>query len=195
MMKWAVIGGLLALLLLGGYLARERKTWTEFVPAVGGGSEIEYRYSQWRYIEILPHGNGIGGGGERYELRIKNRGKTYQWEGRARPVVLRNRGSELYMVGIEEEGRDVFRLYRGEGGGEMKELGREAFPKELGIQNLWRYANDEAVVKAMDFSDTDFRSSVTGQLWQFLETGVEPGEKWPEEEFLRGYWARNLKQE
>jgi hypothetical protein len=157
-------------------MARTSESWTEVVPVTSGSVEIEYHYSKRPYFEILPHGNGFGGGDEKFDLRIKAGGKTYRWHGPAIPVVLRERGDQLFLVGFDRETSSkgcTFRLYRSKADRTFAEIDRAEFPKDLAIQNLWLDSHDEQVLNPMDASSYWFRESITARLWQYLEFDIQ----------------------
>jgi hypothetical protein len=117
-------------------------------------------------------------GEERTRLKIPYSGKIIQWEGVEIPVVLREDGQCLYMVGYDREtGRRSgqlsakrFTYYRQEGESLVK-IHPDEFPKQIATKNMWVQDVELQEQLELDTGSIGFRLSCTAYIWEELMTG------------------------
>jgi hypothetical protein len=98
-----------------------------------------------------------------------------------------------------------FRYYFAGESGILEEIGSDAFPKALALQNMWlsknngfrngKPINEHEIVALLDTESSDFQNSLTARIWAELEAGApyyESEKRSVDPKLLRQYKAKYM---
>lgn len=193
-----IILGFVVMSLIGGYgvywafYMREHRRWEEDLKLWNGGG----LHAQLHISRKVIDGHGdlwwMPGDWRFDEVRFAFDGKQYRWESSHVPIAVQpDADGSVYIVAYDRESEDstqrfgpLFRIYRSRNGDSWKEVAPETFPRHLAIQNraCAKFTsggpNDPSnilpVIERMDPTELEFRLSLNGKLWGFLE---DPSDK------------------
>ena len=177
---------------------REKHDWHETVPLWSGETlEIQRTSSQRKFLGS--HFSPISWGGDDpwAEIGFSSGGKQYNWQGPYIPIAVQPNGGRFYLVVFDRESAPpvYFRFYRSGETAKWEEIKAKEFPRHLAIQNTWLRKvnpaiNEYEIVERLDPTDPSFQSSLTAQLWNYLENPTFRFNEFPSEAFLKQFKAR-----
>ncbi len=137
-----------------------------------------------------------GGGDPWAEIGFSSGGKQYNWQGPYIPIAVQPDGGRFYLVVFDRESAPpvYFRFYRSGETAKWEEIKAKEFPRHLAIQNTWLRKvnpaiNEYEIVERLDPTDPSFQSSLTAQLWNYLENPTFRFNEFPSEAFLKQFKA------
>lgn len=216
---WIILA--LLLTLIGGYVIywacfmREHRQWSDDLK-LWNGERLHVQCHMSRKVLKGRDWDWWSTGPWQYDkIAFTIDGKRFQWEGSYTPIAIQpDVDGVVYIVASDRQSEEsrhrlsrMFRIYRSRSDGLWDEIAPAKFPKHLAIQNsqcsgLSRDGDDDRsdvldVIERMDPAEREFRYSLNGELWVFLE---DPNGKniYPREGFFRDFkskWIRPIRSE
>jgi hypothetical protein len=174
------------------FFLREHHRWNEDLRLWNGGTlHVQQHMSRKAYHGLVGHASPFwwGGGDRWYEMQFTIGENKYRWEGPHTPIAIQaDEDGTVYIVAFDRESEEamprrhshpMFRIYRSHNDDSWAEITPKEFPRHLAIQNRqcasFSDGSDDdrsnvlAVIERMNPAELEFRSSLNGELWVFLE--------------------------